>query len=117
MYFNTENYLKGFYLRNKIIIDKVDRLISINLSYREKRKLICLIRSYNIRSKETVKNINSLLYVKINSDYRKHLENAAEIIQLYEKAGLIETECEIPVQVFEAENGEKYQLKLVMNLI
>src|ERR1035437_282445 len=92
MYFNTENYLKGFYVRNKIAIDKVNRLITLNLSYREKRKLISLIRTYNVRSKEAVKNINSLLYVKINGDYRKHLEKAAEIIKLYEKAGLVETE-------------------------
>jgi hypothetical protein len=59
MYFNTENYLRGFYLKNKVTIDKVDCLITLNLSYREKRNLMCLIRSYNVRGKEAIKNINS----------------------------------------------------------
>jgi hypothetical protein len=40
----------------------------------------------------------------------------AEQLTYDDKIGFAE-ECEIPVQVFEAENGEKYQLKLVMNLI
>ena len=40
----------------------------------------------------------------------------AEQLTYDDKIGFAE-ECEIPVQVFETEEGERYQLKLILSLI
>jgi len=40
----------------------------------------------------------------------------AEQLTYDDRIGFAE-QAEIPVQIFEAENGEKYQLKIVMTLI
>jgi hypothetical protein len=40
----------------------------------------------------------------------------AELLTNDDRIGFAE-QAEIPVQIFEAENGERYQLKLVMTLI
>jgi hypothetical protein len=53
--------------------------------------------------------------MKTKIDISNLLQLAEELV--YDGKIEFAESCEIPVQILESDNGDKYQLKLVMNLI